>query len=468
MWPFKSNIPEIKNMSEDEEGNIEINHSHGQFKINRKDIVEFQLTKKISWFIEKKETILYPWNVLFKLIMKEVHDFKKNKKIFEIILMGLPIAFGIWNFLIYNKINSNPQFFKYYRKFDLIAFNFTASAFDIIINLVLFLIISFICGFLIIYPLIQYLENISSKNNIVKIKTVGNEFTYRFNEEFVLTFFKEQTHLNTNPRYISPEYSREYRNQRANKKLSLFLGLILFSIPFISFIFNFDKPFWFYHFFEKNVNYVDYFLGDPKGFFELFFDGLASFGGTFLLLLLILLSGLLIIFFILLIFLIQIIILPFIITFYLLKFTNKRMKDFFNNHKLFPFDMNYSSNFIIFFPLAILISNLDYTLKSKSSFKNIIILTMCIVISIIVGVCFDFFLRDLIYWPLQDIIIGLKLFFYSDKIGASYVQFEKTIYFSLILFSSYFTLCLIIPKKIWIETINLLDAEIVRDNLDKT
>ena len=82
MWPFKSNIPEIKNMSEDEEGNIEINHSHGQFKINRKDIVEFQLTKKISWFIEKKETILYPWNVLFKLIMKEVHDFKKNKKFF--------------------------------------------------------------------------------------------------------------------------------------------------------------------------------------------------------------------------------------------------------------------------------------------------------------------------------------------------------------------------------------------------
>ena len=456
MWPFKSNIPEIKNMSEDEEGNIEINHSHGQFKINRKDIVEFQLTKKISWFIEKKETILHPF--------------------FEIILKGLPIAFGIWNFLIYNKINSNPQFFKYYRKFDLIAFNFTASTFDIIINLVLFLIISFICGFLIIYPLIQYLENISSKNNIVKIKTVGNEFTYRFNEEFVLTFFKEQTHLNTNPRYISPEYSREYRNQRANKKLSLFLGLILFSIPFISFIFNFDKPFWFYHFFEKffqkNGNYVDYFLGDPKGFFELFFDGLASFGGTFLLLLLIcgfLLSVLLIGIFILLIYLIQIIILPFIITFYLLKFTIKRMKDFFNNHKLLPFDLNYLSNFsIIFFPLAILILNYDYTLKSKSSFKNIIILTMCIVISILVGVCFDFFLRDLIYWPLQDIIIGLKLFFYSDMNGASYVQFEKTIYFSLILFSSYFTLCLIIPKKIWIETINLLDAEIVRDNLDKT
>ena len=60
MWPFKSKIPEIKTISEDIDGNIEINHSHGQFKINRKDIVDVQVTKNLSNYLGKQWYRIHP------------------------------------------------------------------------------------------------------------------------------------------------------------------------------------------------------------------------------------------------------------------------------------------------------------------------------------------------------------------------------------------------------------------------
>ena len=55
---FQKNIPEIKSISEDNDGILEIVHSKGKFKINNRVIIEIQVNKKQSRIFEKLENFL--------------------------------------------------------------------------------------------------------------------------------------------------------------------------------------------------------------------------------------------------------------------------------------------------------------------------------------------------------------------------------------------------------------------------
>jgi len=199
----------------------------------------------------------------------------------------------------------------------------------------------------------------------------------------------------------------------------------------------------------SSAGYEYYYFTTTKGFFELFFDGLANIGGTIFFLFCCILLFLWVLIYVLFsccIVLTQVTILPLIISFYLIRFTNKRMKDF---------DQKWSDdtfNFFIMRPILMPLFFISGSYPRKSlKFTNIIIWLIRIVFPIIVAVSFDFFLRDLIYYPLKENLMGLKIFFYDKAAGGSLFQFEKTIYFSLILFCSYFTFIILTPKKTWEE-----------------
>jgi hypothetical protein len=445
MWPLKSNIPEIKTMTEDEDGNIEINHSHGEFKINRKDIVDVQFAKNFTCYLERR------W---------KGRHFNPNNPKWDIFL-ELPIAFGIWNLCIYQNITGdwkNSHVMWQLSLFIPFQNSFGFSEFflwiDIFYNLILFLLISHVCGKLIL-PLISYSDYIGSKNNVLKIKTVGNEFTYSFNDEFNLISFKE---LNNN------ETQSHYKN----------LSLFLFSIPIILFIFNWDEPFWFYQnrIFEANTkidfplsmtNYIDYFRGEPKGFFELFADGLASFGGTILFLIALLIALLIgIIFFCLtvLVFfgipLIQFVIIPYLIFYFIFSLVDKNLS--INGKELWKKFPHWKSDdiiiatiiFVFIAPILFFFRTIVASFPEKPhNLKNISFWIFCFLSAIIVGFGANFLMRDIIYSPLENLFLQVKDFCEPNKLGYSLFQLEKTIYISFILIISFLTFYLLIPKKRW-------------------
>jgi len=406
MWPFKSKIPEIETMQEDIDGNIEINHSHGQFKINSKDIVDVQLTKNLSNYLGKQ---WFPWFTWFPWIL------------------GFPLTFLVGFILLCYSIRS-------YNHIN-------------IIELLFFSILLLLCCTYVTL-LFWYLHNYySSKYDVIKIITAGNSFQYIFEDEGIF-------------RSISRFEKLYVPSIKKNIIIETIIPIGIVSIPIMAFLINWNDYYWFWddmkgmRFFRSIVpassaGYEYYYFTTTKGFFELFFDGLANIGGTIFFLFCCILLFLWVLIYVLFsccIVLTQVTILPLIISFYLIRFTNKRMKDF---------DQKWSDdtfNFFIMRPILMPLFFISGSYPRKSlKFTNIIIWLIRIVFPIIVAVSFDFFLRDLIYYPLKENLMGLKIFFYDKAAGGSLFQFEKTIYFSLILFCSYFTFIILTPKKTWEE-----------------
>jgi hypothetical protein len=492
MWPFKSNIPEITTMSEDEDGNIEINHSHGQFKINRKDIVDVQFTKNF---------------------VTHIAYFFQNHKVEEILLgiifFGLPFTCGVFNIIHYynykdiifleNIHETLPPIYKFLYLWPITAWvdtfaNFFAL-FDFLLNSILFSITSIIIGFFVSL-VILFLEFYSKKHDIVKIKTIGNLFEYKFNDQFKSSTFKELM-------------ERQELKRPNNKSLNIALFIALFIAPIILFFFNWDEPFWFYQtdFFELNklidfpismTNYNDYFLGEPKGFFELFVDGLASFGGTLLFLILCLLgitlslfiSTLLLVVFIT-IFLsficFQIGFLPLFVASSLVDRTNPAMKNamkrfrrrkelitFFSWPKMIiaqnlwfiglaketKFDRYLLSSeddpeaqffYVLLVPLVPLFPFLNPIALLISAFnKKTIYHFISLGLSIFIGYLSHLFLFDIIYIPCKNLFMQFSNYL---------LWFDLMIYFSLILTIVFATFSLLIPKSHWEEIYNTSESE---------
>jgi hypothetical protein len=458
MWPFKSNIPEINTMTEDEDGNIEIKHSHGQFKMNRKDIVDVQLTKNFPSYLKRGSGDFF--------------DLYFN------IFLGIPMAFGIWNFLIYQKNISDPTFFPRHFQGDLVTYEkflfspFDKPLIDLILSLIFFVIICLLIGYLTSI-IIRYLDFISSKNNILKIKTVGNIFEYEFaNDHIITNSFNGLREKN--------------KSKKQSQKLSYLIGILFFSIPFILFIFNWDDPFWFYQkIFETNpkidfpltmTNYIDYFRGEPKGCFELFADGLASFGGTILFLIALLIG---IIFFCLtfLVFfglpLIQFVTIPYLIFYFVFSLVDKNLR--INWKKEFEFikwgfaDIILRIIIVFIGPIFFFARTMFASFPEKPrNLKNISFWIFCLFSAIIVGFGANFLMRDIIYSPLENLFLQVKDFCEPNKLGYSLFQLEKTIYISFILIISFLTFYLLIPKKRWesfkMRMENKIDDDVINES----
>jgi uncharacterized protein (TIGR02145 family) len=265
MWPFKSNIPEIESVYEDEDGNIEINHSQGRFTIKRSDIIDVSFKK--NFLLAFKRNLV---NTLSSS-SKDIKDITNNLSYFW--LLGTPMTFGIWNILIYNIVRCNEILFRtHYKREEMFLTNTSIWWLDIIVNILYFLIIGITCGFLTRI----LIETIKSDKNIIKISTTGNSFEFSSSDYCDISSISI-LHIGNVKTNINQFYKAA--------------AVIILLMPFILFLIYWDQPYWFYQnrIFEsrsfvptKLTVYKEYFSGNPKGYFELFCHGLASAGGTIL------------------------------------------------------------------------------------------------------------------------------------------------------------------------------------------
>jgi hypothetical protein len=257
---FSKNIPEIKSISEDNDGNIEIVHSKGKFKLNNKNIIDIQVSQKQLPISDKFSNFL-----------------EKDMDTVNVILMILGISlfsggFGLWNMIVYKKF-SNVNEILFQDNLHLISnFLFPFSPFenwvDYILNIGLFLLLSAISIGLVILVVLIILS-LTRHHNLLTVKTESNEFNFQFDNDKSLDSSKT----------IS-EVIKSNSIKIENNWIADVVFLLILTAPFIAFFLNNNEPFWF----SLNTNYRGYFIGEPKGYLELFIDGMASFGGIVIIL----------------------------------------------------------------------------------------------------------------------------------------------------------------------------------------
>jgi hypothetical protein len=254
---FSKNIPEIKSISEDNDGNIEIVHSKGKFKLNNKNIIDVQVRQKQLLLSDKLSNFLEKENVTVNLILG---------------ISLLSGGFGLWNIIVYKKFfNVNEILFQ--DNLHLISnFLFPFSPFenwvDYILNIGLFLLLGAISIGLVILVVLIILS-LTRHHNLLTVKTESNEFNFQFENNASLHSSKTISEV------IKANSIRIENNWVADG-----LILLILATPFIAFLMNYDEPFWF----SIKTDYRGYYIGEPKGYLELFIDGMASGGGIVIIL----------------------------------------------------------------------------------------------------------------------------------------------------------------------------------------
>lgn len=168
MWPFTNKIPFIETISENQENEIEIKHSYGNFKINKKDIIEIQ---QGSDYYSLNSSPNYSKSHSIKLMLiyfaGHLRDFPKNLGVKSLTLndirfiMSICISGGISNTVLF--------------------------LVDIEFKFIVFILFTFLINLLIDKPLKNivfpfffkiFFRNFI-KNDLITIKTAGNNFIFR-------------------------------------------------------------------------------------------------------------------------------------------------------------------------------------------------------------------------------------------------------------------------------------------------
>ena len=255
---FSKNIPEIKSISEDNDGNIEIVHSKGKFKLNNKNIIDIQVSQKQLPISDKFSNFLLEKDIVTVNIILGILLFSGG--------------FGLWNMIVYKKFaNVNEILFQ--DNLHLISnFLFPFSPFenwvDYILNIGFFLLLTAISIGLVILVVLIILS-LTRHHNLLTVKTESNEFNFQFENNESLDSSKTISEV------IKSNSVRIENNWIADSVV-----LLIVTSPFIAFFMNYDEPFWF----SIKTDYRGYYIGEPKGYLELFIDGMASCGGIVIIL----------------------------------------------------------------------------------------------------------------------------------------------------------------------------------------
>lgn len=249
---FQKNIPEIKSISEDNDGILEIVHSKGKFKINNRVIIEIQVNKKQSRIFEKLE------------------NFLGDYLIYYLAFLG---SFGLWNMIVYKKFSNVNEILFQDNGYLIYNFLFPFSPFEnywvnIILNIGLFFLLCLISILLVLF-IMQIILSLTSHFNMLTLKTESNEFNFKFDNDKSLDSSKT----------IS-EVIKSNSIKIENNWIADVVSTLILMAPIFAFFLNYDEPFWF----SPYTNYRGYFIGEPKGYLELFIDGMASFGGVVIIL----------------------------------------------------------------------------------------------------------------------------------------------------------------------------------------
>jgi len=111
--------------------------------------------------------------------------------------------------------------------------------------------------------------SLTRHHNLLTVKTESNEFNFQFENNASLHSSKTISEV------IKANSIRIENNWVADG-----LILLILATPFIAFLMNYDEPFWF----SIKTDYRGYYIGEPKGYLELFIDGMASGGGIVIIL----------------------------------------------------------------------------------------------------------------------------------------------------------------------------------------
>jgi hypothetical protein len=431
MWPFKDSIPLVKSISENELNEIEIIHSTGQFKINKKDIVNISHSSDLSGYKENFKKEMWRKNGIF--------IFGGNS-----IQVSIPIFFAYINLLNYLT----------YRNYDELLFTIFPTGINRLFTWPLLIVSVWILSTLTAYILricLSYVFRVFRDENFFKniliIQTVGNNFKFKIQEG--MSFHSS----------ILPEANVD--DQIAKKKyisVDIVLNILFFLIPFLSMFFYWHESFLCWEIIENiprykefwdvgnRYNFLDYYSSE-KNLFSLLFEGMVSFWYNFLFLMLIVFS--IIIFFgclllLLAIVLFQIILGPCfagILSGILLKIIGKTNFSF---KELGYFSLLFG----IFFPFLFPPFNFGEFNGKPINIRKILIGLSSLFL--LIGTVFisHKLLYDVIYIPVHNQMIDLKNWFdiHIPTIGGSIFQFDKSFYLFIILFLSYSLLAIVIPK----------------------
>lgn len=227
MWPLNDEIPLIKNISENEENIIEITHSKGQFKINKKEIVDVQMKSDIHslksnpYYSDEHAFIVL--SDFYRTWFPFIGAFSLNM-IRAIISLG--IAGGVSFFLLRLIIVSDIFFINSNAGFGL-------ATLLILIILIWIAIDKTIRSF--IFPtIIKLLFSDFIKKDIFVIKTTGNTFEFRESNGF--SWLSSAGDLL--PLLKDSDESLRIRNIKRKILYVLFYSLIFINFLFLLVIFS--------------------------------------------------------------------------------------------------------------------------------------------------------------------------------------------------------------------------------------
>jgi len=372
-WPFKSKISKLEKISKDSLGNIDLVLDNTSLRFNEKEIISTNLKADFfSTFNEFKSKLLpkkdnWMWN----------HQWQ--------IFLSFIFSCGFLNCFINYRFDYLPT--------DLII--------GFLILFGLFLIIFFIFLGYLWHILKRYLISkyapFYMENDIIEIRLHNLTIQFRCISRYSLQEVKNTIDIRKD--HTGSIFEKKelvvLRSSYPYSGILVQLFILLFFV--LLFYLNSENPTWWYVIFNIDISpnwlksygenfgalsekYINYFHGDEKGFFKLFFDGMISGIGLFILLFVIILCIWLVLFCVFCVFF------AFIWQFfYLILFKDKL------NKKIWIVLLIVSFIYLFFTIYILFLSDLDDTTQLNFLIFNILVVPVTLVLGIFIGLIYHLF-----------------------------------------------------------------------------
>ena len=441
MWPFIDKTHKLELISENESAEIEIQHSYGKFKINKKDILDVQLKSDLFSYVKIKSE-------LFKIVDNQSVTFSFPFALISYFLLNLfCFRCGLTQFEAANFEYRDLQylFFHFYdgdNAFLLFLFVILSSIVLFVILLLCFSILFDILFILLLYSNVN-LRKINFQKDLLEISTSGKTFHFRVKKELI----------DINQIFGLKEDTNEIKG-RIDWYLFLLLLLTPYIIPLIIGLLKIYQ-------YSGDIDQIIISLNasnifkKSQSFFEIINLLIIGFG-LFLSVLLIIIMFILLIISITAIGIWMSLLGIWIVHVFSVDWFNRK---YYSEIERIPFKSMFYYPILLFFAFWNLLEDFKiflnclqlffpplYFLRNfEFKFKKILVSTLIIIFPITGIIFLNQFLNDLMYIPILKLFLPIKEKMYI--IGISLFQIEKTIYFGTIFFILNLGFLLIIPKK---------------------